>query len=775
MTEPIAEVLRLLEDPGTFATRLNAPVDGLAIEVTGVGRVRLPIAVSTAEKLRKVARPAPFGRRDQTLHDSTVRNTWEIAKSRLKIPALPWKRVLAAHLRAIQHELGLPDDCQLKPVLDKMLVYERGQFFKAHQDSEKSDQMVASLVVVLPSEYSGGSLAVEHHGDKKLFHRVKSQSKGLSLLAFYADCHHEVRPVKSGFRVALTYQLVLEGPARVRPAKVQADTVDRLSKAIRAHFAVPVASGYSRSDRRPPERLVYLLDHEYTQRSLSWSHLKRGDRLRVGALQAAAERLGCECYMALADVHEVWGCVEGYSRGRFGGRSWEPLEDTSGEADDYELIDLHDSTVVLHQWLDASGNAAGGLRGVVGDEELCFTKPSVEVDPFKSEYEGYQGNYGNTVDRWYHRAALVMWPRENSFVLRAQASPRWAVEELGALPLAATAEFEAKVRRMLPSWAEHAGHEEDATFPAKLMKVAARIEDAALARGFIAPVGAHRLGQRPTRLALIALIEKHGIGWGKELFTQWTEVRHWQGPPDWIPLLSRICGDLVASDHDYCQAVAKWLLERETKAVCERSAEALKSQQAWLDLDSFLDEATGIAHVLRAAVASGDDAPVEHVSTFLTGGRPRLPLIFQVQVLQQCCAMGPRALHATLARSKLCQRVIEELEEIVGAPPRGRADWSIEHPLRCGCKDCEVLSRFLNSSDQAERDWPLNKQRRRHIHGVLDSNNLPVRHATLRRGSPFVLCLRKDQSLFSREDDHRRRLKSMLVRFEALARAEPLD
>ena len=217
MTEPIAEVLRLLEDPGTFATRFCAPVDGLAIEVTGVGRLRLPIAATTAEKLRKVARPAPFGRRDQTLHDSTVRNTWEIAKSRVKIAARPWKRALAPYLRAIQRELGLPDDCQLKPVLDKMLVYERGQFFKAHQDSEKSDHMVASLVVVLPSKYSGGSLTVEHHGGKKVFHRLKSQSKSLSLLAFYADCHHEVHPVKSGFRVALTYHLVLEGPARVRP------------------------------------------------------------------------------------------------------------------------------------------------------------------------------------------------------------------------------------------------------------------------------------------------------------------------------------------------------------------------------------------------------------------------------------------------------------------------------------------------------------------------------------------------------------------------------
>lgn len=42
------------------------------------------------------------------------------------------------------------------------------------------------------------------------------------------------------------------------------------------------------------------------------------------------------------------------------------------------------------------------------------------------------GNYGNTMDRWYRRAAIVLWPRERSFAVRAEASPRWALEALAA-------------------------------------------------------------------------------------------------------------------------------------------------------------------------------------------------------------------------------------------------------------------------------------------------------------------------------------------------------
>jgi hypothetical protein len=98
------------------------------------------------------------------------------------------------------------------------------------------------------------------------------------------------------------------------------------------------------------------------------------------------------------------------------------------------------------------------------------------LDPFKSEHEGYQGNYGNTVDRWYHRAAFVMWPRANTFALRAQASPQWAVDELLALPRANTAELESRVKTLLPRWKRTAGSVEGARFFAKLIKLSTRIE-----------------------------------------------------------------------------------------------------------------------------------------------------------------------------------------------------------------------------------------------------------------------------------------------------------
>jgi hypothetical protein len=40
---------------------------------------------------------------------------------------------------------------------------------------------------------------------------------------------------------------------------------------------------------------------------------------------------------------------------------------------------------------------------------------SIPIDDWKptsKEFEGYTGNEGNTLDRWYHRSAIVLWHRE---------------------------------------------------------------------------------------------------------------------------------------------------------------------------------------------------------------------------------------------------------------------------------------------------------------------------------------------------------------------------
>lgn len=758
MNTATTDLLARLEAPGTFATRLSGTADVLDILVTGVGRLDFPLTARVAQKLRSVARPSPFGLREQTLHDQAVRNSWEVATSRVKIAGRRWKPALAKHLATVQADLGLPAECALTAVFDKLVLYEQGQFFKAHQDSERSDDMVATLVVVLPSEYSGGSLHVEHRGEKKAFHRTKSQSTELSLLAFYADCHHEVRAVSKGFRVALTYQLMLEGRSNAKMLKAPVDLVEQLTERVREHFAVPTVVRYPSAEPAAPERFVYLLDHEYSERSLSWNRLKNGDRMRVAALQEVADQLECERYLTLAEVHERWMCEDDYHE-RYSRRPWDIREEESDHANSYELLELHDSTVELTHWLSSEGKLVEGVRGAVEGDELHFTKPSVNMDPFKSEHEGYQGNYGNTVDRWYHRAAFVMWPRANTFALQARVSPQWAVDQLLALPRTSTTELEAKLRTILPRWASTAGSVESARFFAKLSKLSTRIDDPKLAEQWLLPLGVHRLQTAAVRSDLVALVDKHGSSWGEHLFSAWTKNASWRAPK-WVSALADLCEALWVSNRPPCRELATWLIERETKIALERCVAALKQQQGWLDLEMFSDESTHLAHVLAAAVAISGHRVVDDATALLLGDKPSFPASFLLQALQKCFARSP-ALRAQLTGSSLHRKGVAHLEMWLQAPPRTADDWSIIHPLSCHCADCAELARVLRSSDESH-DWPLAKHRRQHLHARIDAAKLPVLHTTRRQGSPHVLQLRKDRSLFSREADYRTKLKSIL-------------
>lgn len=90
----IAALLGDLDAPGSFSTRRTASPDDLEIEVKGVGRLQIPISATQANALRRIARPAHYGLREQTLVDPAVRDTWEIPRSRVKIDKRRWNRTL---------------------------------------------------------------------------------------------------------------------------------------------------------------------------------------------------------------------------------------------------------------------------------------------------------------------------------------------------------------------------------------------------------------------------------------------------------------------------------------------------------------------------------------------------------------------------------------------------------------------------------------------------------------------------------------------------------
>src|SRR5260370_1392004 len=87
--------------------------------------------------------------------------------------------------------------------------------------------------------------------------------------------------------------------------------------------------------------------------------------------------------------------------------------------------ELIDSEVALTHWTGPDGTRLEETSLPVDGDEVCASTPTGDLEPYSSEYEGYMGNWGNTLDRWDHRAAVAVGPRDQALAARAETSPPW--------------------------------------------------------------------------------------------------------------------------------------------------------------------------------------------------------------------------------------------------------------------------------------------------------------------------------------------------------------
>jgi hypothetical protein len=244
---------------------------------------------------------------------------------------------------------------------------------------------------------------IGHHEEKiKIKENHRDQ---LTLIAFYADCPHEVEMVKSGHRISLTFNISIKELSKesISPCL---NPQEELTENLNEYFSKENCKIPSKYGSLKPNKFVYLLDHEYTQKGLSWDRLKNADQVRVQALREAAKAIGLEVHLVLAKVKEVWDCTmcENPLRLKKNGKPSRKRTET------YIICD---ETTLMH-WIDENGTIIDSYNGsFVNNDCICWTKATNDFKPFESEYEKWMGNYGNTMDHWYHRAAIVLWRKED--------------------------------------------------------------------------------------------------------------------------------------------------------------------------------------------------------------------------------------------------------------------------------------------------------------------------------------------------------------------------
>lgn len=114
------------------ATQLNVD-PGLHID--NVGNISLPLQSSDAKKIMATSRQAPFGRGSRTIVDISFRNTKELDIDHFRLRNPAWEQYLQDIIKVLGAGLGFPESpAGIQAKLYKLLLYEKGAFFRPHKE-----------------------------------------------------------------------------------------------------------------------------------------------------------------------------------------------------------------------------------------------------------------------------------------------------------------------------------------------------------------------------------------------------------------------------------------------------------------------------------------------------------------------------------------------------------------------------------------------------------------------------------------------------------------
>ncbi len=763
----LVELFRSVGAPGDFhaSGRDFAPMP--RVSVGRIGTLSFPVPEQQIQALVAEAEPAPYGRGIETVVDPEVRNSFQIAPERVRISSPAWEEVFGDVLARTTSALGCAEG-SLSAELYKLLVYEPGGFFLPHRDTEKAPGMVATLVIALPTAGAGGELVVRHRGREVVVPMQTDHPSELIHAAFYADCEHEIRPVTSGARVALVYNLIRRSQGALEAAPDRVALVVSLASELKKQFA--------RSDG--PEKLVWILEHEYSEAGLSFDTLKNVDAGVGRALLEAATLAGCSIHAALLEgsqTDHVMSYIDGDEID-------DPLES------DYEVALTEDWGFRLSGFRrpDAPSAALGQL-----DVEAGEMIPEGAIDPdepsSRTLFEA-MGNGGASVELLYKRAALVLWPWSDSMrVLAGAGAPAmdaFLARETGAgADPAALTQLAGSAASCWPD-------------PPRWGSSDKRAWRAATGRAF------DRIDRVGSREATEQFLERTVLPhYGEAMNEGLAAVAARRGPDALAgPLRTLIrarAADAGPSVIGLVEALARRVEDAET-------AEVWKGVLGELARDVLRGLARGKAalepspagtHRRRSPLGAGDLAGIcelgwrfdldstaaDSIGTLLRG-RAVLPAPERTgaEAVTRLWKQSPAKCGDSAAFRVLGEWVARFLLSRSSAPPDPPADWIVPSKgVGCSrCALCRELRHFCSDPEASEHRFVRIQADRKHLEQQI-RGNADFRFRTLKRGRPYTLVVSKTRARHQKRlgeyADDVRDLGRILQVAEAFAGAEALS
>ena len=746
----LSNLISSIDRPGDYCVhgRFHTPMPRISSQATGV--LAFPLQPAQLQELVAVGERAPYGRGEETILDRSVRDCWQISPEQVAVGGDSWDEAFGQILDRAAEGLGYPADA-VQAELYKFLLYEEGGFFAPHRDTEKADGMVATLVVALPVAGAGGELIVRHQDREAVVDMRSEDPSELVYAAFYADCEHEIRPVSEGHRACLVYNLVLAPGGKVNASAPDfADLVQQIAREVKLRFSAPDA----------PEKLVWLLEHDYSIAGLAFETLKNVDAAIGRVLVSAAAQADCALHAAIVHVEE-YASVE-----YFGGDYARQIDDVGD--DEYEVYEIFERRCELDEWVHPDLGSVDYGQLELAPDELMPPGRIRDWAPDQNRLTEASGNEGAEVERLYRNAALVLWPAKESFRVLAQTGPRalsvllahaevrTATDEGSDPPLDAIALEISEVwpvpetymhRFDREAWEQDSAatlsrlfdidsRKAAATFldrvvvphygpglKAALLEATSKLADDEMPNRLLRVVDTH-FAEQPD--AIVDLVAKLSDEFGER-----PDVMAREALKD---IVRRICSTVPVMVETRMRDAAEqsWPGWRQPVEILHGNTLRQILLLAWrFDLESDLSAVAG------ALIDNPDVAPPDRV----------LPL-----VLPELSASHRSLAAASPAFARLWQRAADFLLARSGTPPADPVDWVVSSEgLGCGCELCAELVRFCADPVRTSHQVRVRQDRRKHLRTEIRKAGADLSCETERVGSPYTLICTKTR------DSHVRR------------------
>jgi len=731
--EAILKALRKIKRPGTFVTSGVIEPCFIGLEITDVGTVGLPLSENQAQTIIEHCYQAPYGHGEETILDTDVRRTWQMEPQNIHIHNPQWQIVMRDLVAQIAKQLGL-GECRVSHHLYKLLIYETGDFFTSHRDTEKVNNMFGTLLIALPSEHEGGELFVRHTGlEEMIYFGGKNKHYQIQYAAFYADCKHEVKPISRGYRCCLVYNLALEDTQQQPMAPDNSTHVEQLGKLFKKHFKQKVS-----------QKMVILLEHQYTKAGLSFDNLKNADRMKADVLLQAAKQAECEAYLTMLTLWES-GNAEGY------------YDNYYGNEDDYEMGEVYDSSLSVDYWIASDGTKKPFGEINIGEDEIVSEISLKELETTEQEIHEASGNEGVSMERWYHQAALVIWSKQQHFYQLCQAGQHHAIPQLSEMvrDLATSAQTtdtdswqqcQQFATEIINTWntADHySATEEDYADSQIMLELLITISDVELLQKFMKTILTQTLSGKEGK-TIVKVCKQHGwLTFQEELVLM---AKQDKNALAFMSLFEQLC---LFEEETERLTVCKVLAPKVFAAI-KAHDDNLKQNSYWYSTERD-DKVNPVESLLKSLYYIDEMKILIQAVTYFSHDGTHYPLHTKlIPAVKNLAPWFARQTHSCIPFQELSKHCIDELKKRTKARVITPKDWKQDITLSCTCADCQELQQFLKVPTEQVHRFRVRKDRRQHLHQQIDSHKCDMTHQTERKGSPHTLVCTKNYSSYEK-------------------------